>query len=133
MRVSIQTVLSKMRILSGASFFTRDEVVLNALARRIATHAADGEHVERMLDSWVTRTNEMLRIADVAALAADTRQAEQSELSQPCECCRAGGGYFELVERDGQSFARRCGCPRGQSLAALDAERKVARQKEWKP
>jgi len=122
MSVTLKTIMGKMRVLSGQSFFVRDEVLLNALGRKIAAYATDAAHVERMIDAWVSRTTEMLRIADVASLAAESVQGGASTLPEPCSACAQYGGSFVIREMDGGS-AGRCDCMRGLALRTMDSAR----------
>jgi len=140
--MTLKMVLSKMRVLSGQEFFVRDEVLLNALARKIMAHAVDTEHVERLLGTWVSRTKEMLRISDIAALASETQQDSRSELPEPCEVCGCMGYLPQDRQRDGIAGAdggywvfddkgsRRCSCARGQALRAMDRAREARKHAE---
>jgi hypothetical protein len=121
MKPSIKFCLSKLRLLQGQDFFKKDEIIVGYLARRIQTFAESEAHVGRMLDVWMDRTRAMLHPSDVASLAHETSQS--AALPAGCQACV--GADFVIVECDGATAARRCDCPRGRRLAALDSARKA--------
>jgi hypothetical protein len=126
MKPSLKFCLEKMRLLQGQDFFPSDQAVLEYLAKCIRAAAESPAHVERMLVTWIGRTRAMLHPSDLDALSRETVNGGSAILPAGCQACV--GADFVIVEREGATAAKRCDCPRGRRLAALDAARDTKRQ-----
>lgn len=112
MKPTLKYCLSKIRLLEGQDFFQRNEIIIGFLAKRIQSVAESEGHVERMIETWICRTRQMLHVSDVPALAYETYGA----LPAGCDICH--GEPVITIEKNGGYSMIRCKCPRGQALTA---------------
>ncbi len=113
-----------IRLCSGLDFFPKDEEVCDLLVTTLQRVAVDDQHAAAMVNHWLSKTRQAPTVSDLIRLSTEVSAAASKDLPDRCQQCRGdarAGRQEDWVLTD--EGVRRCSCPRGQALLALDRTR----------